>query len=460
MRHIDEGILHAYLDGAIDALAGTGALPASVTQAGVEAHVAACPDCRALLDAARAGRAGADAILRDAGVATIDVPPFEFVARGRVPAAPRRRAALPLAWAASVMLALGAGWWGSETWRMDRAASAAADTDAAQAAPAAARAEAAITVPTEPAVAQADATTAASAPPPAERRAPVSVPDGGSAFAAAGSAGRSEAAADTGAAAEALLPQRLPARVAAGLALPARLPIGEPVQRFALSAPPDEVVVTGAVRAQAPPPPAALSLQAAPSLPPAVRTAAQAGGVARLVPPPGADRMTGAVSAEQPRRDGAAGLRRPLPVDVFREAALAARTGGLSWTPLRLAEAHAAGLPLLMLAGAGEPVLSEAGLDDGDRLIRTVQTLPDGVAVELLVWREPDAAAGGVPAGRGLAGVAPAAVTTLVVSGGESPDGGRELLLRVPSLGAFVMMSGPLEPRRLLDLADALVFVR
>jgi hypothetical protein len=53
MRHPDEGEIHAWLDGALD--------PATV--AGLEAHVAACPDCAAAVAEARGLIAGASRIL-------------------------------------------------------------------------------------------------------------------------------------------------------------------------------------------------------------------------------------------------------------------------------------------------------------------------------------------------------------------------------------------------------------
>lgn len=112
MSHVDEGLLHAWLDGALHAEGGDEALE-------VECHLAACADCRARLEEARRLRDEAAAILAAAEPPALPVPPFEEIlarkatmpprAPGRP--APRRRAALPLAWAASLALALGAGWW-------------------------------------------------------------------------------------------------------------------------------------------------------------------------------------------------------------------------------------------------------------------------------------------------------------------------------------------------------------
>ena len=115
MPHIDEGVLHAYLDGALDALAAEGALPDGVDASDVDAHLRACADCRALLARERDVRERAGIVMRDARLHTVDVPPFEMLAQSRTAA--RRRGWLPLAWAASLLLAVGAGWYGSAIFR-------------------------------------------------------------------------------------------------------------------------------------------------------------------------------------------------------------------------------------------------------------------------------------------------------------------------------------------------------
>src|SRR5687767_5997338 len=53
MPHVDEGVLHAYLDGALDALHEGGALPDAMTPADVISHLDACADCRARLNIER-----------------------------------------------------------------------------------------------------------------------------------------------------------------------------------------------------------------------------------------------------------------------------------------------------------------------------------------------------------------------------------------------------------------------
>lgn len=145
MPHVDEGTLHAWLDGALQA-------EDTHAAAAVERHIAMCADCRARLDDARGVRDEADAILAHVEPDEIDAPPFaeiverarargtgpeeapdaESVGAGHDAAAPgesaasahataprgggshRRRGRIPLAWAASVAIAIAGGWWARE----------------------------------------------------------------------------------------------------------------------------------------------------------------------------------------------------------------------------------------------------------------------------------------------------------------------------------------------------------
>jgi hypothetical protein len=108
MRHVDEGALHAHLDGELATLGAARA-------AEVEHHLSACDDCRAALALARSERDRANAILRSAEPATEPIPGFDAV-RARPPlpardAVPRpRRRGVAIAWAASFAMALGVGW--------------------------------------------------------------------------------------------------------------------------------------------------------------------------------------------------------------------------------------------------------------------------------------------------------------------------------------------------------------
>ncbi|TFG66561.1 MAG: hypothetical protein E4H28_01550 [Gemmatimonadales bacterium] len=113
MSHITEGLLHAHLDGAVGHDRAEEWLLA-------EAHLGMCEDCRRRFDEARQLRDAAGAILATASASTGHKPDFkELVARveGRK-SVPHRKpwwsSTTRLAWAASLMLAAGAGWLGRE----------------------------------------------------------------------------------------------------------------------------------------------------------------------------------------------------------------------------------------------------------------------------------------------------------------------------------------------------------
>jgi hypothetical protein len=101
MSHVDEGTLHAYLDDELP----------TAERAAIESHVTQCPTCRARLAEERALRERATALLGGARPREPAPPPFEQLRR----AAPRQpspwRVRTPLAWAASIALALGAGYY-------------------------------------------------------------------------------------------------------------------------------------------------------------------------------------------------------------------------------------------------------------------------------------------------------------------------------------------------------------
>lgn len=159
MSHVDDGTLHALLDGALHAEDPERA-------AGVEAHLGRCADCRARLDAAAAvrDRAGQVLDLLDADPR----PDFqEVLARAghdrRGALARQARRTRGAAWAATIMLALGTGYLVRDRLVPDpRAAEPAAravDTTAAEAraeTPGSARARAADEPPLAPPPAQPD----------------------------------------------------------------------------------------------------------------------------------------------------------------------------------------------------------------------------------------------------------------------------------------------------------------
>lgn len=106
MSHVDEGALHAYLDGALDEYPATEARR-------IRDHLDACSACAERLEAERELRSDAHAMLGLAAPA-VDMPSFEelraYVERTR-PATSRTTVRVTrLSWAASVMLALGVGW--------------------------------------------------------------------------------------------------------------------------------------------------------------------------------------------------------------------------------------------------------------------------------------------------------------------------------------------------------------
>jgi hypothetical protein len=106
MWHVDEGALHAYLDGALDEY------PAAEARR-VREHLDACAECSERLDEERRVRHEAQTIL---GLAAprVEVSSFEELRAYVRTQAPRRSAASArlyrLGWAASVVLALGTGW--------------------------------------------------------------------------------------------------------------------------------------------------------------------------------------------------------------------------------------------------------------------------------------------------------------------------------------------------------------
>jgi anti-sigma factor ChrR (cupin superfamily) len=108
MSHVDDGALHAFLDGALEALPPEEA-------ARIRDHLAACPSCAARLEEERSIRAEASTILADAMPALDGLPTFEELraqaaARGPSQADRSSGRLQKMAWAASIVLALGAGW--------------------------------------------------------------------------------------------------------------------------------------------------------------------------------------------------------------------------------------------------------------------------------------------------------------------------------------------------------------
>ena len=126
MRHIHDGELHAFLDGALDLLPeGRGEE--------IREHLAECSACRERLQDEGAIRDEAGALLGEPDLSSVSLPSFEELrqlAEAPVPPAgdgaeseaatrtPHRGPlkGLPLAWAATIILALGVGWMGGQVW--------------------------------------------------------------------------------------------------------------------------------------------------------------------------------------------------------------------------------------------------------------------------------------------------------------------------------------------------------
>ncbi len=117
MSHVDDGTLHAYLDGEL----------APEEARGVDAHLAQCPACRERLEQERALITRAGELLALAAPPDRELPPFRA---GDVKPPTRLwwRVRLPLAWAATVVLALGIGTYLGRGVEQGRRTETAADT--------------------------------------------------------------------------------------------------------------------------------------------------------------------------------------------------------------------------------------------------------------------------------------------------------------------------------------------
>ncbi len=107
MSHLTDGQLHAFLDGSVEDLADAG-------PSDVRSHLEGCADCRARLEAARLVRDRAHSLLRVAAPPSLAPPPIQELARARSDRSPGLRVPGPrpesLAWAATIAVALTAGW--------------------------------------------------------------------------------------------------------------------------------------------------------------------------------------------------------------------------------------------------------------------------------------------------------------------------------------------------------------
>jgi cytoskeletal protein RodZ len=363
MPHVDEGLLHAYLDGALDALAEAGALPHGITRHSIDAHLAVCADCRALLETERTIRTRAGAVL-DAAAPVVDVPPFSELFAAHRTRRPRRRV-WPLAWAASLLLAVGAGWWGNILFRQQSDRFAASEEVASPSsqltAPSAESARAATAsdaISGAPVVAE---PTAAPAPPPAE---------GASArFRDAETAGRvaglrSERAQTMDETRPVSPPAVQGGRIGAEDARVAR---SDDVRR-------GQLADTG--RGNLSSRSLAAVSESASVLQRHDRAAAAAAPVPTPPPP----------SSAAPQRAAAADFVAAAPeqaaIQEFRQAVTALDAGGVPLT-----SALPTDLPLLQVDGGSAPTV-ERGAVLGASLARVTQRAASGAAVELILWRQ------------------------------------------------------------------------
>jgi putative zinc finger protein len=99
MSHVDDGTLHAYLDGELT----------PVEQERTDSHLAGCQACRARLEEERSLIERAGRLLSLAAPAERPAPPLHELRRPRLGGVARFR--LPLTWAATLALAIGIGWY-------------------------------------------------------------------------------------------------------------------------------------------------------------------------------------------------------------------------------------------------------------------------------------------------------------------------------------------------------------
>lgn len=125
MSHVDEGTLHAYLDGEL----------ATVERELVDRHLKGCPACQARLAEERALLERASRLLGMAAPPERAVPPLEALRPPRRIWHLRR----PLAWAATLVLAVGLGWYARASYQGNAAPQHATEMGKAVAVPEAAK---------------------------------------------------------------------------------------------------------------------------------------------------------------------------------------------------------------------------------------------------------------------------------------------------------------------------------
>lgn len=451
MPHVDDGILHAYLDGALGALADAGALPNGAAAADIEAHFRACADCRARLEAERDVRERAGLVLRDAALPAVDMPPFDHIAaRAGGLSSPyakrRRRSSLPLAWAASLILALGAGLIAGVLLRQDERAP---DAAAGEPAPAGgARQDAALAAgqdadPAEPPSTTTAAADAASAPPRtehaggaaagADRIAATGIREPAAAGRAAADAGAAELAAADAVAAEQDTRgavQELTGRAAARAALGSQpAPLGQPALDAGITHRPlsSRVAVDpgapGALRLES------VAVQAFAAAPPAMKMSDQ-----------------------------------ETEMEQFRAAVQLARTTQ-AWIALSADDQRRGAVPVPVHDEAVS-VEVRAAPAPGGRLVLVQQRLRSGELLEVVAWMPPAQVRDTVieagaplraPAARARQGpgepAGPPRLALVEMAAATLPDGRSELVMQDRRAGGWFSISGLLPLERIRELA-------
>ena len=202
MRHIPEDELHAYLDQGL-----------SRTQCvEIESHLADCPSCQAMRDGIAALRDRTTALLSRLAPPRNVPPPFEVLRRRAAEAASQRRRRLSIvAWAASLVAAVGLGWTASSVLRSPDAARPVAPVATRESTIAERTAAATSVLPADRLTVTRASRSAASAPPATPVRPRTSRPNGpqaaAKAAAAAASADSAAAASRTAAALSVLDPK-------------------------------------------------------------------------------------------------------------------------------------------------------------------------------------------------------------------------------------------------------------
>jgi hypothetical protein len=120
MRHVDEAILNAYLDGELDEQGAGSGKRGAETVGEIETHLATCRECRALFEEVKRVRDRASEILSASTPVDIEIPPFEEIrARSEARSTSSRVLQMSrikkLAWAATVVLAVAVGWYARGT---------------------------------------------------------------------------------------------------------------------------------------------------------------------------------------------------------------------------------------------------------------------------------------------------------------------------------------------------------